>query len=64
MMGCLYACTCGGLCISCRSYKPEQYFGHAEDLLAQMHGYRDSDEWERALSNHNEEEVHDDQTGI
>ena len=46
-MGCLYACTCGGLCPGCTSYKPEQYYGHAEDLLAQSKGYTDAEEWER-----------------
>ncbi|MEG2057808.1 MAG: hypothetical protein RRZ84_07850 [Romboutsia sp.] len=31
-MGCRYACTCSGNCLSCSSYQPEEYCGHAEDI--------------------------------
>lgn len=44
-MGCLYACTCGGRCYDCSMYQKEEYFGHAEDLLAQTKGFRDAQEW-------------------
>lgn len=51
-MGCIYSCTCSGLCGNCPSYKPEAYCGHAEDVMAQAQGYRDAremeEEWERA----------------
>ena len=43
-MGCIYACTCSGICPGCKSYEPEQYCGHAEDLAAQARGYNNYDE--------------------
>jgi hypothetical protein len=43
-MGCIYACICGGLCISCHEYKPETYFGEAEDIASQSRGYKDMDD--------------------
>jgi len=43
-MGCIYACTCSGFCLGCKDYKPEQYYGHAEDLDAQNKGYKDYDD--------------------
>ena len=44
-MGCVYACVCGGNCLRCSQYEPEQYFGHAEDVLAQPKGFANDDEW-------------------
>lgn len=38
-MGCKYACTCSGICPGCRTYEPEEYYGHAEDIAAQARGY-------------------------
>jgi hypothetical protein len=43
-MGCIYACMCSGLCISCRDYQSEKYFGHAEDLAAQARGFNSMDD--------------------
>ena len=37
-MGCKYACTCSGNCLSCSGY-PESYFGEAEDIRAQELGF-------------------------
>jgi hypothetical protein len=44
VMGCIYACTCGGNCLSCNSYRKESYFGEAEDLADQQQGYETYDE--------------------
>jgi hypothetical protein len=43
-MGCIYACTCSGICPGCNDYRPEEYYGHAEDLAAQAKGYNNYDE--------------------
>ncbi len=43
-MGCVYACVCSGRCWTCSQYEPEQYFGHAEDVLAQSKGFASDDE--------------------
>lgn len=44
-MGCKYACICGGICPGCTRYQPEEYCGHAEDILAQSHGFESDDEY-------------------
>jgi len=44
IMGCIYSCQCGGICIGCSQYEPERYYGHAEDLAAQARGYKDYDD--------------------
>lgn len=38
-MGCIYSCTCYGVCTTCESYKKENYIGHAEDLYYETYGY-------------------------
>lgn len=40
-MGCKYACICGGICPGCTRFEPEEYCGHAEDILTQSHGFDD-----------------------
>ena len=47
-MGCKYACVCGANCLRCSQYEPEEYFGHAEDVLAQTKGFSSDDEWRRS----------------
>lgn len=47
-MGCVNACVCSANCLRCSQYEPEQYFGHAEDVYAQMKGYASDDEYRRA----------------
>lgn len=56
-MGCMYACTCGGNCMSCGSYQREEYFGQAEDLLAQMNGYHNASHWAEEDQRQNDEEA-------
>lgn len=56
-MGCLYACTCGSNCLNCSTYKPEQYYGHAEDVLAQTKGFSSVEEMD--YSNESEKEYED-----
>jgi len=46
-MGCKYACSCAGFCGNCGSYEPEQYLGHAEDIMAQGLGYADAYDYEQ-----------------
>jgi len=43
-MGCKYSCSCAGMCGNCSEYSPEEYLGHAEDVLAQAKGYKDADD--------------------
>ena len=45
-MGCINACVCGGMCGGCSSYRAEQYFGHAEDILSQQMGYSNFAEYQ------------------
>jgi hypothetical protein len=53
-MSCKFACTCGGICPGCTTREPEEYFGQAEDILSNQHGFANYD----TERNYYEEQYH------